>query len=82
MGGVPLPEKPDADEAELKLEQLVDQRDMAVSMEGLTAEGDTQRQSEILPIADVRHLSAWVSCPLHTPCLPGAASKALVLLYQ
>ncbi|BDA40557.1 Histone acetyltransferase KAT8 [Coccomyxa sp. Obi] len=54
MGGVPLPEKPDADQAELKLEQLVDQRDMAVSMEGLTAEADTQRQSEILALADVQ----------------------------
>ena len=54
MGGVPLPDKPDADQAELKLEQLVDQRDMAVSMEGLTAEADTQRHSEILALADVR----------------------------
>lgn len=51
MGGVPAPE---ADQAELKLEQLVDQRDMAVSMEGEAAEPDTHRRSEILAISDVR----------------------------
>ncbi len=51
MGGVP---QPAADQAELKLEQLVDQRDMAVSMDGEAAEPDVDRRSEILALADVR----------------------------
>lgn len=51
MGGAPVPA---ADTAELKLEQLVDQRDLAISMEGDAPEADTDRRSEILAIADVR----------------------------
>lgn len=55
MGGAPPGLRHGTDEAELKLEQLVDERDMALSMQGDVemAEGDALRRTEILPLADV-----------------------------
>jgi hypothetical protein len=57
-----------ADEAELKLEQLVDERDMALSMQGDVemAEGGGIRRTEILALADVRRTPLPSPMPCHT----------------